>query len=120
MLVGVFSEGKEIGMEGQKQCTGCGEVLPLTEFYRDSRRKDGHYSECKACTAVRRKANRSRAREAEARYRERWREELRARGRVWAKANRAKRTESQRRWRAKRRQPEGATHMHGSGTFEPA
>jgi len=42
-------------MIDEKQCTQCKQTLPLTEFYKDKRTRDGHYSECKACTKARRK-----------------------------------------------------------------
>lgn len=32
-----------------KQCRRCGDVKPMSEFYRDSRASDGLKSECKAC-----------------------------------------------------------------------
>lgn len=32
-----------------KQCTGCGEVKPLSEFHKNKRRPDGHHAQCKAC-----------------------------------------------------------------------
>jgi hypothetical protein len=36
-----------------KKCTGpCGLVKPLTEFYRDRRKSDGHTSRCKGCRSV--------------------------------------------------------------------
>jgi len=58
----------------EKQCTMCGEVKPLEEFYRDSRAKDGHRSNCKSCRIAQ-----------VGRYQ---------------KAHRKERTEYQRRWHA--------------------
>jgi len=73
-----------------KVCTCCGATLPLGAFYRDLRNRDGLYSECKPCTAARRKRDRSRARQAERRYTARNPERRRA---TWR--------ESQRRTRAR-------------------
>jgi len=39
-----------------KVCRLCGEERPLTEFYKDERRKDGHHSDCKACSVKRARA----------------------------------------------------------------
>ena len=33
----------------EKRCSKCGEVKPLTEFRKDSKRGDGHGSWCRAC-----------------------------------------------------------------------
>lgn len=32
-----------------KKCTFCGEVKPVTEFYKKSKSKDGYQTYCKAC-----------------------------------------------------------------------
>lgn len=34
---------------GEKRCSKCGEVKPLTEYHKDARNKDGFYGHCKAC-----------------------------------------------------------------------
>jgi 5-methylcytosine-specific restriction endonuclease McrA len=34
---------------GSKACTTCGERLPLSSFYKDTRSKDGLYGRCKKC-----------------------------------------------------------------------
>ena len=34
---------------GLKQCSGCGEIKPVSEFYRSSKNKDGLKCRCKAC-----------------------------------------------------------------------
>ena len=81
-------------MTDEKKCTGCGATLPLSEFYRDARRRNGAYSECRKCTGERGKANRATARVAEARYREAHREEIRQRDRAYYAANPEKRIEA--------------------------
>jgi hypothetical protein len=90
-----------------KRCTTCGEVKALTEFYKDARRKDGRYSECKACTAARRKADRPKARPIEAAWRARRRGHLRQYYKTYFAANKEKRLEAQRKYRAKKRQAQG-------------
>jgi len=37
------------GFMETKQCSGCGMIKPLTEFYRDRRLKSGRCSQCKSC-----------------------------------------------------------------------
>ena len=32
-----------------KQCSGCGEMKPLTEYHRNQRTKDGYQYNCKEC-----------------------------------------------------------------------
>ena len=87
-----------------KTCTTCGRDLPASEFYRDRRKRDGLYSECKSCTRARRRvadaekrrkaanarraADPAKAREADAAYYQKHKEA---------------RNEAQRRYRAKRR-----------------
>ncbi|GAF75018.1 unnamed protein product [marine sediment metagenome] len=41
-----------MGSLAEKYCGECALLLPLREYYRDSRRKDGHRSECKSCTVA--------------------------------------------------------------------
>jgi hypothetical protein len=86
-----------------KTCTTCGRELPLTAFYVDRRNKDQRYSECKECVKARRLRGREKARQAEARYREAHREEIRQRDRAYYAANRQKRIEAASKSRAKRR-----------------
>ena len=38
-----------IPIEKTKKCLGCGRTLPLTEFSRHWRSKDGYMEECKEC-----------------------------------------------------------------------
>lgn len=39
--------------EKMKQCSKCGKIKPLSEFYRDEKNKDGFYGVCKKCCATR-------------------------------------------------------------------
>lgn len=32
-----------------KRCTGCKQIKLLSDFYKDNRHKDGHFSSCKTC-----------------------------------------------------------------------
>ena len=34
-------------MEQEKKCSRCGRILPLSEFYKKTRAKDGHQTYCK-------------------------------------------------------------------------
>jgi len=36
-------------MDNTKICTVCGNTLPLTDFYKEKRVKDGRYAKCKKC-----------------------------------------------------------------------
>jgi len=45
-----------------KTCTKCGEMKPLSEFYKDKHSKDGLTSWCKACAREYRIANREKRR----------------------------------------------------------
>lgn len=38
-----------------KQCVYCGKVLPVSEFYRNKKNRDGFYSWCKHCMSERRR-----------------------------------------------------------------
>lgn len=40
-----------------KTCTKCGKEQPMTEFYKDSKKKDGLTSHCKTCQIARYKDN---------------------------------------------------------------
>lgn len=46
-----------------KKCTKCGKVKPLSEFHKNSCRKDGHRARCKECEIVYAKAYREANRE---------------------------------------------------------
>lgn len=43
--------------EATKTCRKCGEVKPLSRFYKCAEMKDGHRHECKDCRAVRSSKN---------------------------------------------------------------
>ena len=53
-------------MEQKKECTGCGEIKPISEFHKTSRKfkkKDGiiytykyHHAKCKVCRSLEKKA----------------------------------------------------------------
>jgi hypothetical protein len=51
-----------------KQCFRCGEVKPLSEYYRHPRMQDGHLGKCKACTRADVRANRRKRRDHYAAY----------------------------------------------------
>ena len=40
-------------IKNEKKCTMCGEVKPLTHYYKDKRSKDDCRSECKVCSDIR-------------------------------------------------------------------
>lgn len=94
-----------------KTCTRCGDLKPKTEFYADSRKRDGLYSWCKPCfrghdgEARRRSPNGTRIRDAEKRRRAYAdpvrRERMLEKHRRWAKANPEKNREYVRRRQAR-------------------
>src|SRR4051812_45539805 len=43
-------------IEPQKQCPGCGETKPLTEYHVDRSKANGRCTRCKACHSARAKA----------------------------------------------------------------
>lgn len=53
----------EIVEEPAKVCSKCGEVKPITDFYKDKKASDGHQSCCKRCVSI---DNAQRARKAKA------------------------------------------------------
>jgi len=46
----------EYDSEIEKYCSGCDDILPLTEFHRDRTHNDGYKSHCKSCRSGRKKS----------------------------------------------------------------
>jgi hypothetical protein len=63
-------------MVSTKTCRDCGETKPLSDFYKHPQCRDGHFPECKVCRAAYAK-----------RYREKNREQLKAKSREYWNAN---------------------------------
>lgn len=84
---------------GTKICSKCGEALPATEFYKDSRREDGLRSVCKACWAKRKKEYRASHKEeiseSDKQYYLANKERINKRIRKWRKDNHQKLMEQQ-------------------------
>ena len=74
-------------IESLKSCCRCGNVFPLSEFYRDKRRKDGRYPRCRRCHA-----------EAVRRWRDNNLEKARANDRQWKARNPDKHNAWNKRW----------------------
>ncbi len=83
-----------------KRCKRCGEIKPLTDFYREKACRDGHRPECKACNLAARKAK----------YQEDPAREI-ARVKAWQQRNRDRVVEYQRRYRAEHRDQFRAGHL---------
>lgn len=73
--------------KGEKACTKCGEVKPLTSFSTDKRHLDGRQSQCMTCTKQR-----------QARYKQLYPDRLKASKAADYRKHRAKRTATQARW----------------------
>ena len=99
--------GETMNDEPTKVCTGCGRSLPLDQFYRDRRKRDGQYSECKSCVKARRAADLAKRRAADKARRQRDPETARQRDRVYYQEHKEARNDAQRRYRQKRRQQQG-------------
>lgn len=86
----------------EKRCKTCGQVKPVTDFYRGTGYPDGYRARCKACcgkdTRTRRAENHDVALERDARYREENRELIRERGLRWWRENKDQQAEYQRRY----------------------
>lgn len=92
------AEAEHLRAQGLKKCSGCDQVKLIEEFTRYRRSKDGRSSQCKACQAEYREANREKHRE----YFRQWREANRERkleyNRQYYQANREKRLEYDRQY----------------------
>jgi hypothetical protein len=76
-----------------KKCTGCGEEKSLSDYYANSRMKDGLLGKCKTCVCAVRKA-----------YVQRNTEEVREKGKAYHLKNRDRLLEQQRVYKVKHRQ----------------
>ena len=98
---------------GSKQCSRCGQVKSLDEFYRCSRVRDGRQASCKECRKAQRLAYRER--ENELTRRRYWasldesRRKKREGQRKWREANPEKARDAKRKWRE--RDPEKARRL---------
>ena len=72
----------------EKTCSKCGKIKPLSAFYKDRSRKDGHAGQCKECACARSRewyeANKERAA---------------ARNKAWYAANRDRAAATSKAWR---------------------
>jgi len=83
---------KECGKpcDGKKVCSKCGRMLLLEDFGRDSRAKDGLQSQCRACEAVYRAANKEQKAAYNAVYNPAHKDQVAARGKKWRGDNKDK------------------------------
>lgn len=90
-----------------KACTKCGQTKPVDDFSKAPERKDGRRSHCKQCTCDSAKAwrlaNPEKAKEKDARSREKHREARLAREREYREKNREKRNAESREYHRKNR-----------------
>lgn len=95
-------------MPDVKPCTGCGEVKPLDDYYRDRNRPDGRNPRCKTCAAEYQRRyyeeNRDKKLESDRRHREGNRDKERERHRRYYEENRDKKLESDRHYRERNRE----------------
>jgi hypothetical protein len=106
-----------------KRCTKCGEAKPLDEFYKDSRYRDGHISQCKECKRIQgrdythrnltkklaynakwRVSNPDKVKAQAQRYYGRHREQIKAYSVLWVAAHRETCKEMYRRYREKHKE----------------
>lgn len=85
-----------------KRCTGCEEVKPVSEFYRNRSNGDGLAHYCKSCEAERKRkyyeANREKIAESGRRYREANKEKIKEKDRRYRENNKEKEAERHRRY----------------------
>lgn len=102
------AEAERLRAQGLKRCPGCDQVKPLEDFAKDKHRKDGRKSQCKACEAEYREANRERILEYNRQYREanreKWLEYFREYARQWRQENLDKHRAKEALRRARKRQ----------------
>jgi len=110
-------QGVNLDRNPVKKCTQCGQVKPLSEFYKNSSQRDGRTAACKACVAelsrryyennkekiaegMRRhyENNKEKMVERARRYREGNKEKIAARARRWREENKEKVAEYSRRY----------------------
>ena len=81
-----------------KYCTGCEQTKELTEFYKDSQKRDGLQSRCKVCIKA---------------YKKKWyqnnREKHNAKSKKWQQNNREKRNASAKKWQQNNREKHNAS-----------
>ena len=86
-----------------KQCSKCGEFLPLSDYYRQPRNKDGLWTYCRACANKQRKKyiqeNKSIIYEKQRAYRKNNSEKFSGYSRDWRKRNPEKANTACREWR---------------------
>lgn len=68
-----------------KICTKCKKELPLTEFHKDSRRKDGVYSQCKECKNEYKQLHKEKLLDLQKERRKRNKEDIKAKQKAWNK-----------------------------------
>lgn len=89
----------------KKICASCSEVKPLTEFYKDLRRKDGYYTRCKSCHSKSVKKwqmnNSEKFKEINKQWKNSHKKERAEDSKKRARAHREQRREFGRKWRSK-------------------
>ncbi|MBU8715451.1 hypothetical protein KM924_23405 [Brevibacillus parabrevis] len=98
-IVKITVDGVEVGA---KECTRCGKVKLLDDFYADKRSESGRTSHCKNCKRSEGReyyvGNRSKILDYQRRYSTDNREKIRKRQRVWNESNREIVSNYKRKW----------------------
>jgi len=88
--------------EALKECRACKASLPLSEFWKEARSKDGLRADCKACCSASNKKWAERNRERRSAYHKKWgeqnRERISALKKVYWEENREKLAKDKRDW----------------------
>lgn len=88
----------------EKKCTVCKRIKPITEFYEDARRRDGHYSKCKKCHNKSVKKwqinNSSKFKEINSSWKKAHKEQRAVESKQWAKAHPEYRRRVGEKWRS--------------------